>query len=47
MPTVGAYFENIKDKLLDSIEEQRFENYLRMYERDITMYEEETTITYI
>ena len=37
----------IPNELLDSVEEQRFKNYLSMPELDIKMYEDETTITYI
>ena len=38
---------NIPNELLESMEEQRFENYLSMPELDLTMYEDETTINYI
>ena len=36
---------NILDALLDSMEDQRLENYLIMPELDLTMNEDETTIT--
>ena len=38
---------NVKNERLDSMEEQRLENYLSMPELDLMMYEDETTITYI
>ena len=37
---------NIPNEPLNSMEEQRLENYLSMPELDLTMYEDETTITH-
>ena len=38
---------NIRNELLESMEEQRLENYLITPEHKLTMYEDETTIAHI
>ena len=45
-PSYVRHF-NIPNELLSLMEEQRLDNYLSMPERDLTMYEYETIITYI
>ena len=45
-PSYTRHFK-IPNELLDSMEEQRLENVLSMPKRDLTMYEDKTTITYI